>query len=215
MPMLMLRRARVFMLLFAALIASAATAQVERFVAGTHYTVLPEKAQFRELQSGDALPRVTEIFWYGCPHCYELDPLLNAWVQQQGDKIHFARVPAVWNAITKQHAKVFYAEQALGVYQKMHTPIFDTIHQERNFLTDEKSVAALFARHGVEQQQFAAAFNSFSMDSTLRKTEAMVLALQLPAVPALVVDGQYLVSGTDKLRSYETMLEVVEFLLQK
>lgn len=215
MPVLMLRRARFLLLMLGAMLAGAADAQVERFVAGVHYTVLPENPEFRPLQSSDGTPRVTEIFWYGCPHCYELDPMLNAWVGKQGDAISFARVPAVWNPISKHHARVFYAEQALGVYEEMHNLIFDSIHKERETLVEREAVAALFAKHGVGQEKFDAAFDSFSMDSTLRKTEAMVLALQLPGVPALVVDGKYLISGTDAVRSYETMLEVAEFLSRK
>ena len=26
---------------------------------------------------------VIEFFWYGCPHCYEFEPTIEAWVKKQ------------------------------------------------------------------------------------------------------------------------------------
>lgn len=218
MSVLKLRRARFLQLVVisALSLASSAYAQVERFVAGEHYTVLGDRTEFRPLQSTTSAPLITEVFWYGCPHCYEFDPMLDAWVAKQGDSIGFARAPAIWNAMTEHHAKVFYAEQALGVFDQLHKPIFDTIHQKHDFLTDEDDIAALFAEHGVPEDKFNAAFNSFSMDSTLRKNTAMMTALQLPGVPSMVVNGKYLVGyGTAAVPTQQKMLEVVDFLLQK
>src|SRR5690606_27384400 len=106
---------------------------------------------------------VLEVFWYGCNHCYAFDPLLNAWVADKADTIAFARSPMIWDANTKQHARLFFATQTLGLHEQMHARIFDEIHQKRNFLLDENAMTALFAEFGVERDALAKTLSSFAM----------------------------------------------------
>ncbi|HTR00972.1 MAG TPA: thiol:disulfide interchange protein DsbA/DsbL [Candidatus Acidoferrum sp.] len=201
--------------LLLALVFTSTQAQVERFVAGTHYLVVPDAPLLRELQPHGDKPEVTEIFWYGCPHCYEFDPLLTAWVQKQGETIAFSRLPLNTDPVTKNHARMFYTAQALGLGEKLHKAFFDTIHVQHNRLQNAAAVRQLFTDNGVSAAQFDGAFNGFAVDSQVRKDASMMLALQVPSVPCMVVNGRYLVHIDEAVPSHQAMLEVVEFLLHK
>jgi protein dithiol oxidoreductase (disulfide-forming) len=183
-------------------------AQVERFVEGVHYTTLPDIAYAKTLDNTTGKVDVVEVFWYGCPHCYEVDPVLESWVDKQAANIDFGRSPLmVWSEINKPHARLYFTALQLGKLEELHSVMFDEIQQRRNPLADEKSAAELFINHGVTAADFTAAYNSFAVDTLLRKAETMQKEIGIPAVPLIIVNGKYMVEGA--------MLEVVEFLIAK
>lgn len=193
--------------------ALSATAQVERYVEGQHYRLLPETAAARESPEAGKVP-VLEVFWYGCGSCAAFDPQLNAWVAAQADTVSFSRSPAIWNDSTKAHARLFFAARELGIGSQIHEATFHAIHREGASLLDEKDVVAHFVAHGADATRAQAALQSFSVDSALRKEETLQRELRIPDVPALVVNGRYLVKGPG-VRSYEDMLAVAEFLVAR
>ena len=205
------------LLLFAALLSSlGASAQVERFVEGVHYSALPDLAYARTLDETAGKVDVMEIFWYGCGHCYAFDPLLESWADAQAASINFSRSPLmVWSAVNKQHARLFFAAQQLDKINELHSIIFTEIQERRNPLADEQTAAALFAGHGVLPADFANAYNSFAVDTLLRKAETMQKEIRIPSVPVMIVSGKYRVEVNDAVTSHEAMLEVVEFLVSK
>lgn len=190
-----------------------ATAQVERYVEGQHFKVLPASTASRELPEAGKVP-VLEVFWYGCGSCAAFDPQLNAWVAAQTDTISFSRSPAIWNDSTRAHAKLFFAARELGIGSRIHEATFHAIHREGARLLDENEVVAHFVSHGADAAKAKAALQSFSVDSALRKEEALQRELRIPDVPALVVNGRYLVKGPG-VRSYDDMLAVAEFLVAR
>lgn len=195
--------------------ANLAQAQVEKFLEGTHYLEVPEAPVLKELLPRGTKPEVVEIFWYGCPHCYEFDPMLANWVQQHGSSIEFTRRPMIWNAGTKHHARIFYTAQALGMGDKLHKSFFDSIHQQKNYLQDGASVKPLFVAAGISDKQFESTFNGPVVESLVKKDETLLTALQVPSVPAMLVNGRYLVQIGDAVPSHKALLEVTEFLLRK
>lgn len=185
-----------------------------QYVAGTHYVEVAPNAALRELQTVGDKPQVTELFWYGCGHCYAFDPLVDAWVAQKGAAIAFARSPVVWNAITQQHARMFFTAKTLGLGAELHRPFFDAIHQQRNSLAQPAAIEKIFVDHGVPAEKFNGTFKSFVVDSMLRKHEAAITALRVPGVPAMLLNGRYLVQyGTEAVPTQQAMLDVVDFLL--
>jgi thiol:disulfide interchange protein DsbA len=148
-------------------------AQVERFVEGVHYTTLPDIAYAKTLDGTNGKVDVMEVFWYGCQHCYAFDPVLASWTERQATNIEFSRSPLlVWSESNKPHARLYFAAQQLGKLEELHSVIFNEVQERRNPLTDEKIAAELFARHGVAPADFAAAYNSFTVDTALRKAQA-------------------------------------------
>jgi protein dithiol oxidoreductase (disulfide-forming) len=196
------------------LLASTANAQVERFVEGVHYTRLPDPSVAYELGAPDGDQSVLEIFWFGCGHCYAFDPLLNHWAAAKAG-VQFARVPVIWNATTREHARLFYTALGLGVLDEMHARIFNEIHEKQNYLLDQASVTALFGEFGVDRASVEKTYHSFGVDAALRKTETGLRELGVSGVPALIVNGKYLVNIQGSVDSQQTMLDVADFLLGK
>lgn len=197
----------------AGLLSLRAFAQPARFLSGSHYAELPPNALI-SMQAESTTPLVTEVFWYGCPHCHEFDPTLNAWVDTHGDGIAFSRVPAVWNAQTKQHARLFAVTQELGIHERVHTAVFEAIHEKRRPLLQEEDQLAFLAEHGVAEEEADKALRSFQVDSQVRKAEALVRELHVPGIPALIVRGKYLVMSSGAVRTYQDQLGVVEYLMK-
>jgi thiol:disulfide interchange protein DsbA len=197
------------------LLPPAAHAQVERFVEGVHYERLPEESVAYDLGAPAGEQSVLEIFWFGCGHCYAFDPLLNHWVASKPDSFQFARAPVIWDGNTKEHARLFYTARALGVLDAMHARIFNEIHEKRNYLLDEESMTALFSEFGVDQVSFAKAYASFAVDTSVRKTAAAIGELAVPGVPALIVNGKYLINIQGPVDSQQALLDVADFLLNK
>lgn len=195
---------------------AAGTQAQQRYVEGVHYQRVADPAAARSLAAQDGgNSSVLEVFWYGCGFCYAFDPLLNDWIERKGDSIAFTRTPMVWDDTTKQHARLFYTTQALGVHDAMHAKIFDTIHRDRNYLLDDKASTAFFDKFDVDADTYAKTAASFGVDANVRKTEAALRKLKITGVPALIVDGQWIVNTTQAVPTHQAMLDVVDFLLTR
>lgn len=197
------------------LLTAAAQAQVERFVEGVHYKRLPDMSAAYGLATPQGQQAVTEIFWFGCGHCYAFEPLLNHWVAGKPDSFQFTRTPMIWDANTKEHARLFYTARALGVLDAMHARVFNEIHEKGNYLLDANSAGALFGDFGVDKATFEKTYASFGVDAELRKTESMLREIVSPSVPALIVNGKYLINIQGPVNSQQAMLDVADFLLGK
>jgi thiol:disulfide interchange protein DsbA len=127
-----------------------------RFELGVHYLRL---SPTQPTSSNPDQVEVCEVFWYGCPHCYELDPLLEQWRQNKPDYVNFVRVPAVWDPLLQMHARAFYTAEALGKGEEMHAEFFREIHERRNRLDTEAKLQEFFGRFGVDAAAFKAAFD--------------------------------------------------------
>lgn len=192
-------------------LAFSAFAQPARYVEGTHYTVLPA-----EVKTNDASKiEVVEVFWYGCPHCFTFEPLIEDWVAKAPADVDFVRFPAMWNELMKIHAQVLYAAEALGKLDELHSPIFTAINVEGNRLQNEQQISALFAKHGVSAEEFGRVFNSFSVKTKVNQAEAKMREYQVRSTPNMIVNGKYLISTNDSVRTQQEMLEVVNFLVNK
>lgn len=157
---------------------------------------------------------VTEVFWYGCSHCFHFEPLAHAWAKQQPDDVVFVQSPAMWNAIMKTHAQAFYTAKALGVLDKLHQPIFNAINLERNMLRDENALAEFFSGHGVEEDKFRKVFNSFSVNNQVRQADARARGYGISGTPEMIVNGKYRVT-TRTAGGQRNMLKVVDYLVEQ
>ena len=183
-----------------------------RFKEGTHYRVLPV-AQPTGAPPGKV--EVAEVFWYGCPHCYSLEPYIKEWrADGKPANASFVRIPAALNANWQVHARVYYAAEALGVLDEVHEEIFREVHTNRNALMSEEALVEFFGRYGVSEEDFLEAFNSFAVTTKLRRSDSLVRRYRITGVPAMVVNGKY-VTGADLAGGEEPMFEVVNFLIEK
>lgn len=138
---------------------------------------------------------VIEFFWYGCPHCYDLELQLNEWVKNLPADIEFKRIPANLGETWGLHAKVFYTAQVLGVLERVHGDLYSTLHANPRSLKSEAEIEDFFVKHGVERQSFKNAWGSFSVDAQVRKSAAAPERYSITGVPTLIVNGRYMVTG--------------------
>jgi thiol:disulfide interchange protein DsbA len=188
---------RALLLLTATLATLAATAatlpSVGKWRAGTHYTLV-EKPQAPSV--GGQKVEVIEVFWYGCGHCFELDPTLEDWSRSKPSYIEFVRVPVMWGPHYRQHAKLFYTLQALR-RPDLHPKVFDAIHRQGLPLAnpdETKARAQQFGflnTHGVTEQQFNAAYDSMTVAVNMQRAEALTRAYNVSSVPVIYINGKY------------------------
>lgn len=157
---------------------------------------------------------VIEFFWYGCPHCYHLEPSIAKWLKTKPKNVEFIRQPAVFNKVWGDHAKAFFTAEALGVVEKIHADFFDAIQNKEQKLETEDQLAKFFVAHGVEESAFHAAYNSFLVDAKFRQAGGMAARYGVTGVPALIINGKYKTTGP-LAKSQDNMITVMDELIKK
>jgi thiol:disulfide interchange protein DsbA len=160
-----------------------------KFKEGTNYQKLVP-AQPTGVAPGKV--EVTEVFWYGCGHCYALEPSLESWRGKgKPANAEFVRVPAMWNDMLRMHARIFYTAELLGKLDELHGPIFREIHTKGNQLNTIEKITAFFREHGVSTDEFQKAFSSFAVESKLQRADFLNRRYRIESVPTIVVNGKY------------------------
>ena len=141
---------------------------------------------------------VVELFWYGCPHCNELDPQLNAWVKKLPKDVVFKRVPAIPRPDWMPMARVFYVMESLNLSEKLHSKLFEAIHKQKAFRPDDEKAATewLVKESGVDRKKIEAEFASFSLNTKMNNAGRIFQASGATGVPTLLIDGRYITSVT-------------------
>ena len=157
---------------------------------------------------------VIEFFWYRCPHCYALEPDLEAWVKRLPRDVQFKRVPGILNEDWAIDARIFYTLEAIGEVDRVHRQLFDVIHQQGGVRLHgdafAKWIADWLAKQKVDMAKYDAAFRSFTVESRLRRAAQMASSYRLDGVPAMSVQGRYLVLAST---SQKAMLVTADFLI--
>ena len=180
--------------------------------AGEKYTTLSEPV---DVQVPAGKIKVQEIFWYGCPHCYHLEPTFTKLAAEQQRDVIVDHMPAAMGGVWSTHARAYYAAKALGIYDKVHEPFFTALQQRQALNTDDQ-IAGFFSHYGVSKQDALKALQSFGVKSQLNMAVSATRAYGLMGVPALVINGKY-VSTTeeDSGGSPEGMLAVADQLIDQ
>lgn len=177
---------------------------------GTHYVELQVPVKTRN----PGKIEVMEYFSYGCPHCYEFEPLLNAWRSKLGEDVEFKRTPAIWNRDYQVYAQTYYAAEALNVLEQTHASLFQAIHGERRRLNSPELMAGFFGEYGVDPVDFAKTYSSFGVRASVQQADARGRAFRASGVPALIVNGKYRIEG-GMAGSNANMLRIADFLIEK
>ncbi|MFN2339087.1 MAG: thiol:disulfide interchange protein DsbA/DsbL [Gammaproteobacteria bacterium] len=159
---------------------------------------------------------VVELFWYGCPHCHQLEPLLHEWLEKQPDHVEFVRLPALLNPNWELLTRAYITADLLGVVDDVHADLFDRIHVKRDrSLHSEDGLAAFFAEHGVEEQKFRETFHSFATMTRVNQSRLMSRRYGVNGVPTIIVNGKYRANASMAGGTHEGMLRVVDHLIEK
>ena len=157
---------------------------------------------------------VAEVFWYGCSHCYNLEPVLSDWVKKLPQDVSFVRIPVMWNPTNEIHGRIYYTAEALGKLDRINPAMFKAIHVENRPLTEEKDILEFFEQNGVPAADFNKTFRSFAVESQLKRAKDLTVKYKVRGVPLLVVDGKYTTDGP-QIRSHQDLLAVTEELIQR
>ena len=157
---------------------------------------------------------VVEFFWYGCPHCYTIEPMVEQWKKTLPAQAVFRPFPAVFNARWAHDAAIFYTFEALGVLDKLHRAFFDAIHQDHLRTDDPKALAEWVKGHGIDPKKFEDTMKSFSVQAKVRRAAQLTAAYKIDGTPAFAVAGRYTVSA-EQGGSREGMLQAVSYLVDK
>ena len=158
---------------------------------------------------------VVEFFSYACPHCNDLNPIVKKWAAKLPADVAFKRIPVSFNSPFYQlMAKLFYTLESLGEIEKLDAAAFDAIHVKGLKLIDEKSVQEWAVSQGVDAKKFSDAFKSFSVDTNVKRADQLSRSAKIPGMPALVVDGRYLVVGKN-VKNHDELLALTEKVIDK
>lgn len=188
-------------------VASDAPSTAQNLVEGRDYTLIKNPLPVEKPEQ----PEVREFFWYGCGHCYSLEPHLNNWLATKPADVNFIRTPAALNPVWEQNARAYYTVEGMGkMTEALHAQLFDVIHKQNQQVFDQPSLAAFYTKAGVDLAAFNNAYNSFAVSAKINQSKQLAQRAELSGVPAIVVNGRYLVSGEP-----QQMISTISALIEK
>jgi thiol:disulfide interchange protein DsbA len=156
--------------------------------------------------------QVQGFFMYACGHCNDLEPHLEEWMKSKPDDVDFIKIPGVFNRpIIVLHAKLFYALSLIGADAEIHSKIFHAIHEEKKRLRTEEEVDAFLEANGVNMEEYRKAVKSFAVQTNVRKASVLAESYGIRGVPALIVDGKYIIPG----QKQDVMTGAMNYLIEK
>jgi thiol:disulfide interchange protein DsbA len=165
---------------------------------GVNYTrIVP--AQPTEVAAGQV--EVLEFFWYACPHCYSIDPLVESWKKTKPAYISFSRVHVMWNDGHRSLARLYYTLQSMGKLDQLHSEVFKEIHVNGNPLVaadptdtaESERIQTIFVKKfGISADDFKKAYHSFAVDTALQKADQLMERYRIDGVPTFVVNGKFI-----------------------
>jgi len=183
---------------------------LDRFVEGKDYSLLA-----RPVRTADPSKiEVTEIFWYGCIHCFRLEPELEEWLPEQADDVNFVHLPAIWAEQMELHAAMLYANQALGLTDQLHGLIFEEMNVNGNKMPTEADILEFVSDQGIDAEKYRRALNSFGVNSQVQQARAKMGAYGVRGTPEMVINGKYKLT-TAMSGSFQRMLEIADELIER
>jgi protein dithiol oxidoreductase (disulfide-forming) len=144
---------------------------------------------------GNGKIEVTEFFWYGCPHCYALEPAVNAWLKNAPKDVVFKRVPAVPSDAWGELAKLYYTLEAMNLLDTYHQKVFDAEHRDKVNLANKKLREEWLAKNGIDVAKYNEAEKSFTVATRMQRAKQLTYAYKVDSVPRIFVNGKYYTSA--------------------
>jgi thiol:disulfide interchange protein DsbA len=165
------------------------------------------------VESGKKI-EVIEFFSYGCPHCSDLEPILQAWLKTLPPDVQFRRVPVMFQQRWEALAKVYYTLDAMGDETRLSPEVFKAIHVEGLPLYDDKAFFDWAARHGLDRARVAEVYNSFGVNSKFVRAKVLAQTFNIQSVPTVIIDGKF-VTSSDRVGTHEKLPPVIDALIVK
>jgi protein dithiol oxidoreductase (disulfide-forming) len=178
----------------------AATAPVK----DKEYTLVEPALPPLDANSGKKV-EVIEFFYYGCPHCYNLQPALKAWLKNAPKDIEFRRMPTVFRESWVPLTRTYYALEAIGVLEKMHDDVFKAVQDNSVNLGDKRLLLEWAAKRGLDAKKLGEAYDSFAVQTKTQRSLQMTRAYGITGTPSIVVGGRYLTGPSMTLNADNTI----------
>ncbi len=149
----------------------------------------------QSVESGERV-EVIDFFFYACPYCNELAPLLDLWLKRKPVDVVFRRVPVVRHDSWIPLAKIYYTLETMGAAGRLHGEVFHSYHAEGHSMTQEKVIAEWAEKHGLNRDRFMEIYRSDEIRRKVERARKMTMDYDIQSIPSVVVDGRYLTSSS-------------------
>ena len=163
------------------------------------------------VESGKKI-EVIEFFSYGCPHCGDLEPVLQGWFKTMPADVQFRRIPVMYQDRWVPLAKIYYTLDALGEEARLSPEVFTAVHARGLSLWQDKTFFDWAASHGLDRKKVEDMYNSFAIGGKVNRARAAAQTYQIQSVPMVVVDGKFV---TNRVGSHAAMPAVISALIAK
>jgi len=174
----------------------AAAAQPRESVEGIHYQAIPSPVP---TETDEDVIEVREIFWYGCPECFTLEPIMTEWGQGVRGDLTLFRTPAVWNDIMALHARIYFTAINVDALDRIHPAAFKAIHEDNNPLRTREQILALFLANGVDAGNFNSAWDSQEVSAAVQQARLRTGDYAIDKLPSIIISGRYKVTHNEKV----------------
>ena len=157
---------------------------------------------------------IYEFFWYGCPHCYNLEPTMDRIEADLEKDTKVVKLPVALRDSWIPHAKLYYALKQMDKIDLVHNLIFEEIHLEDNRLNTEQQMIDFLGKHGIDTDKFMEKYNSFGTEARIKKASNLAKKYQINSVPTIIINGRFLTSGS-YVSSYDELYSVVNLLVER
>ena len=157
---------------------------------------------------------VIDFFWYGCPHCNNLQPALERWISRKPADVVIRRIPAILRDSWAPHARIYYTLEALGEAERLHQRVYHGYHVEELHMSKPEVMSAWAVRNGIDRERWEQTYNSPEVQRRVEEAAKLTRAYQITGTPSLVVNGRYLTSG-NMAESLNAIVAITEGLVQK
>jgi thiol:disulfide interchange protein DsbA len=152
-----------------------------------------ERLQPAQPVEGGGKIEVTEFFWYGCPHCYALEPYINEWLKTKPQDVVFKRVPT-YNDNWAPMVSLYYTLEAMGLADQYHQKVFDAIHKQNVNLNNKSKRDEWLKANGIDPAKYAEVEKSFTVNTKINRAKQLTQAYKVDGVPRVFVNGKYYTS---------------------
>jgi thiol:disulfide interchange protein DsbA len=156
---------------------------------------------------------VVEFFYYGCPHCYDLEPLLKNWLKSKPADVEFRQQPAVFRENWIPLTKTYFALDALGLLPKLSDKVYSAVHDEGLRLADEAMMNKWIGQQGVDPVKFSEAYRSFAVQNNVQRAIQITRDYKVKGTPSIAVAGRYITSPS-MTGGFDRFFQVVDHLIE-
>ena len=128
---------------------------------------------------------IYEFFWYGCPHCFNLEPTMNQIEADLDKDTVLIKIPVSLRDTWQNHAKAYFALKQMNLDDDLHDKLFEEIHIKAQRLDTKDSLSQFVSNNGYNAKKFEELFDSFGTEIRMNKASRLAESTRLVLCPHL------------------------------